>query len=119
MTKAGTQTRVTYTAKSNTSGTSETYIIFVESKSAVDAYRASSSTPLVDVVNSFDIFVTHKHGKQGTLDHASKSQLENEFGTSKPEEAIVKILKEGEVQATHEGEKEGNRNASIGSLGGH
>jgi hypothetical protein len=37
--------------------------------------------PLVDVLDSYDIFVTNKHGSQGVLDRASKSQIENEFGT--------------------------------------
>ena len=75
-------------------------------------YRKDSSVPLVDVVDSFDIFVTHKHGAQGVLDRASNSQIENEFGSyddpafppangrTKVEDAIEKILKEGSVQET-------------------
>ena len=47
----------------------------------VEKYRKDSSMPLVQVVDSYDIFVTHKHGAQGVLDRASHSQLENEFGT--------------------------------------
>jgi ribosome maturation protein Sdo1 len=55
--------------------------VIVESVEAVAKYRKDSSTPLIDVVDSFDIFVTNKHGSQGVLDRASKGQLENEFET--------------------------------------
>jgi ribosome maturation protein Sdo1 len=56
--------------------------VIVDSQEAVAKYRKDSSIPLVDVVNSFDVFVTNKHGAQGVMDRASKSQLENEFNTS-------------------------------------
>jgi ribosome maturation protein Sdo1 len=58
--------------------------VIVDSQEAVTKYRKDSSIPLVNVVNSFDVFVTNKHGPQGVLDRASKSQLENEFNTSVP-----------------------------------
>ena len=58
--------------------------MIVDSQDAVTKYRKDSSVPLVDVVNSFDVFVTNKHGAQGVMDRASKSQLENEFNTSVP-----------------------------------
>lgn len=41
-----------------------------------------------------------RHGAQGVLDGASKSTLENEFGTSNEDEIIIKILEGGEVQAS-------------------
>ena len=64
-----------YKAKSND------FVVIVDSAEAVAKYRKDSSTPLIDVVDSFDIFVTNKHGSQGVLDRASKGQLENEFET--------------------------------------
>jgi ribosome maturation protein Sdo1 len=33
------------------------------------------------------------------LDGASKATLENEFGTAKDDDVIIKILEEGEIQA--------------------
>lgn len=42
----------------------------------------------------------NRHGAQGVLDAASKLTLENEFGTSKDDEVIIKILEGGEVQAS-------------------
>jgi ribosome maturation protein Sdo1 len=56
-------------------------VLIADSVDAVAKWRKDSSVPLVDVVDSFDIFVTNKHGSQGVLDRASKGQIENEFGT--------------------------------------
>ena len=36
-----------------------------------------------------------RHGPQGTLNEASNATLENEFGTSNGDEAILKILDQG------------------------
>ena len=40
----------------------------------------------------------NRHGAQGLLEGASKSTLENEFGTSKEDEAVLKILEKGSLQ---------------------
>lgn len=39
-----------------------------------------------------------RHGAQGTFDAASKSTLENEFGTTKDDEVVAQILEKGSVQ---------------------
>jgi len=110
----GTQTKVFYKAKSND------FVVIVDSAEAVATYRKHSSTPLVDVVDSYDIFVTHKHGAQGVLDRASHSQIENEFGSSKAEDAIEKILRDGQVQQTKGPEKFGSTNDSkLGPVNNH
>lgn len=41
-----------------------------------------------------------RHGAQGTLDTASNSTLENEFGSSKAEDVIQQILEKGTIQET-------------------
>ena len=41
-----------------------------------------------------------RHGAQGVLDGASKSTLENEFGTPNDDECIIKILEKGSVQVS-------------------
>jgi len=108
----GSQTKVFYKAKSND------FVVIVDSVDAVEKWRKDSSTPLVDVVDSYDIFVTHKHGAQGVLDRASHSQIENEFGSTKAEDAIEKILREGQVQQTKGPEKFGSTNdAKMGPVG--
>lgn len=39
-----------------------------------------------------------RHGAQGTLDAASKSTLENEFGTNNDDEVIKQVLEKGTLQ---------------------
>jgi ribosome maturation protein Sdo1 len=92
-------------------GNSDDFVVLAESPQVVDAYRKNQSKPLVDVLNSFDIFVTNKQGHQGVLDRASKSSIENEFGAYharpnilicriKDEVALARILTEGKVEET-------------------
>lgn len=38
----------------------------------------------------------NRQGAQGTLDSASKQELENEFGTAKDEDVIEQILAKGD-----------------------
>jgi Shwachman-Bodian-Diamond syndrome (SBDS) protein len=79
-------------------GQEDDFIILAETASAVQKWRADKTIPLVDVVSSFDVFVTNKHGTQGTLNRASKGVMENEFGTSKEDDVVKKILEDGAVQ---------------------
>merc|ERR1711981_870243 len=76
--------------------------------------EGDKSKPLVDVVDSFDVFVTDGHGTQGMLNRASKAQLENEFGSKNSEDAVQQILEKGEVQDTQAKAKQGGRNESNG-----
>lgn len=39
----------------------------------------------------------NSHGNQGTLDAAAKGALEAEFGSSKDEDVIIKILEKGNI----------------------
>jgi len=41
-----------------------------------------------------------RHGKQGVLNTASNSQLENEFGTKNEDEVMKKILENGTIQSS-------------------
>jgi hypothetical protein len=41
-----------------------------------------------------------RHGKQGVLNTASNSQLENEFGTKKEEDVVKQILEKGDIQTS-------------------
>jgi ribosome maturation protein Sdo1 len=79
-------------------GSDDDFIVMAESIDAVNKWREDKSTPLVDVVDSFDVFITHKQGAQGVFDRASKSSLENEFGSSNEDDVVRKILEKGEVQ---------------------
>jgi ribosome maturation protein Sdo1 len=44
--------------------------------------------------------ISTSHGTQGIMNTASKSTLENEFGTSNEDEVIKQILQKGDVQTT-------------------
>jgi ribosome maturation protein Sdo1 len=79
-------------------GNTDDFIVFVDSIDDLKAWKKDHSIPLAQVVNSFKIMLTHKHGAQGQLDGASKASLENEFGTSNEDEVIKKILMEGNPQ---------------------
>jgi hypothetical protein len=55
MTRAdGYQTKVHY------QGQNDDFIIIVESAEQVQKWKNDKSIPLIDVVNSFDVFCTHK-----------------------------------------------------------
>ena len=89
----GTVTKVFY------KGATEDFIVFIESPEDLAKWKQDKSIPLTDVVNSFKIMVTHKHGAQGQMDTASKASLENEFGTKNEDEVIIKILEQGQPQS--------------------
>ncbi|KAI5781828.1 ribosome maturation protein [Geopyxis carbonaria] len=109
------QTKVIY----HGTKTSETYIVMVSSPADLEAWKADSSIPLAQVVDGWKVFITHKQGAQGIMDAASNAALENEFGTSKEEEVVQKILRDGSVQVKTNPERQGDRNESMGTLGGH
>ncbi|MCJ1445049.1 MAG: hypothetical protein MMC23_005554 [Stictis urceolatum] len=100
-------------------GKEEDFIIFVDDTESVKKWKEDRSIPLAQVVSGFKIFVTHKHGAQGVLDSASKSTLENEFGTSKDDDVIIKILEKGSIQETENAERQGTTNDSMGGSVAH
>ncbi|ETI19754.1 hypothetical protein G647_08767 [Cladophialophora carrionii CBS 160.54] len=100
-------------------GQTDDFIVFVESPEDLKAWKQDQSIPLAQVVNSFKIMLTHKHGAQGQLDEASKASLENEFGTSNEDEVIKKILTDGQAQSVETAERGGDRNETMGPRQGH
>jgi len=114
MTKGeGSLTKVHYKGKD------EDFVIFVDNAKMVQDWRADKSIPLAQVVDSFKIFITHKHGAQGTFDGASKATLENEFGTQHEEDAIKVILEKGNLQETEASGRQGDKNDSMGPRSAH
>jgi hypothetical protein len=89
----GTVTKIFY------KGNTDDFVVFVESPEELEQWKKDKSIPLSQVVNSFKVLVTHKHGAQGQLDTASKASLENEFGTANEDEVIKKILEGGQPQS--------------------
>ncbi|KAJ5206380.1 hypothetical protein N7491_003001 [Penicillium cf. griseofulvum] len=96
-------------------GRSDDFIVFVDDLDILQKWKNDRSIPLTEVLNGWKIFLTHSHGAQGVLDTASQSSLENEFGTTREEDCMVKILEGGEYQASTAREREGGKNDSNGS----
>ncbi|KAK4503550.1 hypothetical protein PRZ48_004465 [Zasmidium cellare] len=100
-------------------GADDDYIVYVDSKQAVEDWKKDSSVPLAQVVSGFKIFVTHKHGNQGVQDAASKAQLESEFGTSKDDDVVKQILEKGSIVESANSGRDGNKNDSKGGMVAH
>ncbi|KFY31065.1 hypothetical protein V493_01429 [Pseudogymnoascus sp. VKM F-4281 (FW-2241)] len=107
----GLQSRVHY------KGINDDYIVFVEDPAMLKKWREDKTVALVEVVDAFKVFITGKQGVQGELNMASKSQLENEFGTSNDDDVIKKILQEGSLQETESHSRQGVTNETIGLRG--
>lgn len=58
-----------------------------------------SSIPLVDIVDSFDVFHTGQ-GSQGILARPSKQELETVFETTKEDEIVEIILTKGQIKSS-------------------
>ncbi|KAJ3040323.1 hypothetical protein HK097_002591 [Rhizophlyctis rosea] len=86
-------------ADRQTSGRSMDYFVFAN-PNQVQAWRTDKSIPLVDVVDSFDIFEVGNGGNTGVFSHPSKQALENAFSTSNETDVIQKILTEGKIMAS-------------------
>ncbi|KAF8538371.1 ribosome maturation protein [Trichophaea hybrida] len=102
---------VIYTAKGG-----ECFIILVDSLEDYQAWKKDESIPLAQVVSGFKVFTAHKGGPQGIMDTASNVALENEFGTSKEEECIKKILRQGSTQVKTNPERQGDTNPNNSGL---
>jgi len=100
-------------------GKDDDFIVFVDDAKALKEWKGDKNIPLTQIVSSFKIFVSHKQGAQGPFDGASKSTLENEFGTSVDDEIIKQILEKGAVQESEFPERTGAKNDSMGARAGH
>lgn len=101
-----TQTKVHYKGKD------EDFIIFVDDIETFKKWQSDKSVPMAHFISTFQVFVTHKQGVQGQYDGASKATLENEFGTSKDDDVIKKILESGNLQESEFPERQGPKNDS-------
>ncbi|KAJ3104376.1 hypothetical protein HDU96_008943 [Phlyctochytrium bullatum] len=67
--------------------------------SKLEAFRKGDTTiPLVDILESFDIYQTQSGGATGLNLRANKQHWSNAFNMDKVEDVIVHILKNGQVQ---------------------
>jgi hypothetical protein len=94
--------------------TGDDYVVYIASAEAARDWKKDKTIPLVDVLDGFFVFVSHKYGltngrylrvllnlsrqgAQGILDRASNAQLESEFGTHKIEEVAQMIIERGQI----------------------
>ncbi|KAL1723492.1 AFG1-like ATPase-domain-containing protein [Schizophyllum commune] len=107
-------TKVAY--KPDTQSTDE-YLVIVNADEYKRWKDGDTTIPLVEVVDSFDVFHSGQ-GNQGILGRASKQQLDTVFGTTKDDEVVAKILKDGQTRVGDKFDRElGSklgRNAAIG-----
>jgi hypothetical protein len=101
-------------------------------------HHFSQHHPSLDRMCHMLTYGLHRHGKQGVLNTASNSQLENEFGTKNEDDVVKQILEKGDIQSsevchfehevllhtpcwlsTQNPERQGNTNDSKGSMQAH
>ena len=100
-------TRVIY--KSDPMSTDE-YIVIVDPEAYVSWKNGDKTIPLAEVVDSFQI-LSSGQGQQGIMGQISKQQMDAVFGTTKEDEAIIKVLEHGTMQAgTLKGNDSSGRN---------
>ncbi|KAI8097625.1 ribosome maturation protein [Halteromyces radiatus] len=64
----------------------------------VAKWKSDKSIPLVDVVQSFDVFTSPAGGNILPADRPSKGQLETVFNTSNPDDVVRIIAEKGTVK---------------------
>ncbi|KAH8803046.1 shwachman-Bodian-diamond syndrome protein [Xylogone sp. PMI_703] len=100
-------------------GKNDDFVVFVDDTERTENWKADQTIPLAQVVSSFKIFVTNRHGTEGGFDGASNAALKDEFGTSDEDAVIKQIIQKGTLQKHDFPERTGSKNDSIGSRGGH
>ncbi|KAJ1511809.1 hypothetical protein HMI54_000487 [Coelomomyces lativittatus] len=74
----------------------EEYFVVVN-EGMTEKWRKDKSIPLVDVVQSFDIFERSRGGNEGEIVHARKNQLRDVFETEHTTDILERILKDGTI----------------------
>ncbi|BGP12887.1 hypothetical protein JCM10213_005160 [Rhodosporidiobolus nylandii] len=108
------------------SQSTDEYIVILGDVDAANKWIAGDHTiPLVEIVDSFDIFHTGQ-GSQGILARPSKQDLENVFGTANSNDIVEVVLSKGRVLSAdtpHQytgknDQRSGNYQVSHGATGG-
>ncbi|KAI7865263.1 ribosome maturation protein [Spinellus fusiger] len=63
-----------------------------------EKWKNDKTVPLIDVVQSFDVFTTDSGGVSGEYIRPSRGILQSAFGTYDNEEVVRKIVTEGTEQ---------------------
>merc|ERR1712072_1501198 len=75
-----------------------------------------ATIPLVEIVDTFEVFTTNVGGNQGLLERPSKQQLDSIFGTHKDDDIMVTMIQKGEIKESNDAmaSKYNNRNDAGG-----
>ncbi|GFP52702.1 hypothetical protein ACSS6W_003210 [Trichoderma asperelloides] len=105
-----TQSKVHYKGKQ------EDFLVFVDDVDTYKKWQSDKSIPPAHFISTFNVFLTHRQGAQGTFDSASKMELAAEFDTENTDEAILKILEQGSMQNMEMPSRQGVTNDSMSSM---
>ena len=80
-------------------GADNNEFFIIANSAEVAKYKTDKTIPLVEVVQSFDVFTTNTGGNTGEAVHPPKGLLESSFNTSNKDEIVKVILEKGEEKA--------------------
>jgi len=84
--------------KPDSTSTDEFIVIVTDQPSYQKWLEGDTTIPLVDFVDSFDVFHTNGQGNQGLLQRPSKQMLDTIFETHKDVDVLEVILKKGNLK---------------------
>lgn len=74
----------------------DTEFLVIANAGMVSKYKADKSIPLVEVVESFDVFTIANGGNTGEAIRPAKGVLESAFNTTNEDEIVKTIIQNGE-----------------------
>lgn len=77
-------------------GSDGTEFFVIADSDMVSKYKKDKTVPLIDVVQSFEIFTTSTGSMQGEPVHPSKGVLESTFNTTNKDDIVKTIIENGE-----------------------
>ncbi|KAL6858522.1 ribosome maturation protein [Trichoderma novae-zelandiae] len=97
-------------------GKQDDFLVFVDDVDTYKKWQNDRSIPLAHFISTFQVFLTHRQGAQGTYDTASKMSLAAEFDTDNSDEVIPIILEKGTMQTMEMPGRQGATNDSMNSM---
>ena len=90
--------QLTYTPKEGlTANEHPSTMVLMVHTDQLERYRKDKTVPLVEVVDSFEVFKYETPGHSGKLAHPSKAELKNCFGTTNETEIVQFMLENGHL----------------------
>ncbi|KAI9471906.1 MAG: ribosome maturation protein [Benjaminiella poitrasii] len=77
-------------------GTDNNEFFVIANPGMISKWKSDKSTPLIDVVQNFEVHTTTTGGNTGEAVSPSKGLLMNTFNTTNEDEIVRRIISEGE-----------------------